>query len=143
MPYTLEIIALECIKNQEVDGDEIVIKLNDQVMFHWEDTGYRWAAELKLDDWTNFYDFRMNKMRTKAGDVSVPAYADYGFALPDLQGETVVELWESDEGNLFRRGDDKLGRLVVSEASASDTWQTHEFTDEGAHYVMTYGVVLQ
>jgi hypothetical protein len=140
MPYTLEIISLECLKNQELDGDEIVIKFNDKVMFHWEDTGYRWAVDLKLEDWTNFYNFRTNKMRTTAGEIDVPAYADFGFAISGLTGKNVVVLWESDEGNLFRGDDDKLGQLVVDESSIADVAQVHEFTDDGAHYRMVYAV---
>jgi len=141
MTYALEIVALECFKNQEVDGDEIVIKLNDKVLFHWEDTGYRWAAELKLEDWTNFYNFRTNKMRTQAGEISVPAYEDYGFVLRGLKGQTQITLWESDEGNIFRGDDDELGTLLVSEASAANEYQTHDFTGEGTHYRLTYAVV--
>ncbi|MEO0561183.1 MAG: hypothetical protein AAF125_03665 [Chloroflexota bacterium] len=143
MSYTLEIIALECLKNQELDGDEIVIKFNDQVMFHWEDTGYRWAAELKLDDWTNFYNFNTNKLRTMNGEVFVEAYADHGFLLEGLEGENVIGLWESDEGNLFRGQDDDLGQLVINEASASNEMQTHDYTGEGAHYRLTYAVVAE
>ncbi len=143
MAYALEIVALECLKNQEVDGDEIVIKLNDKVMFHWEDTGYRWASELKLEDWTNFYNFRTNKMRTQAGEVDVPAYADYGFVLRGLEGTTQISLWESDEGNVFRGEDDQLGVLSVDESQAAEEYQTHDFTGEGAHYRLTYVVVAE
>ncbi|MEM6281518.1 MAG: hypothetical protein AAF787_04935 [Chloroflexota bacterium] len=143
MPYALEIMALECLKNQELDGDEIVIKLNDKIMFHWEDTGYRWAAELKLEDWTNYYNFRENKLRTMNGDVQPEAYKDFGFVLANLTGPTVIELIESDERNLFRGGDDELGRLTVDESSAANTAQQYDFTDEGAHYRLTYAVVAQ
>lgn len=144
MSYALELLTLECLKNQEVDGDEIVIKFNDQVMFHWEDTGYRWAAELKLEDWTNHYDFRMNRLRIKDDKLTfVDAYEDFGFRLTELEGKNVVELWESDEGNFFRGKDDKLGQLVVSEESARDEVQTHDFQAEGAHYRLTYVVQLE
>lgn len=143
MAYAMEIIALECLKNQELDGDEIVLKLNGKVVFHWEDTDYRWAAELKLEDWTNFYNFRTNQMRTKAGVISVPAYADYGFVLRGLTEPTVIDLIESDEGNLFRGEDDELGRLVVDETNAAAEAQTHDFTGEGAHYRLTYAVVRE
>lgn len=143
MAYALEILALECLKNQEVDGDEIVLKLNDKVMFHWEDTGYRWAAELKLEDWTNYYDFRANKLRTMKGDIAVEAYNDFGFLLRGLTTETAIQLWESDEGNVFRGGDDDLGTLIVSESIASDQVQIHDFKAEGAHYRLAYAVVLE
>jgi hypothetical protein len=143
MPYTLEIIALECLKNQELDGDEIVIKFNDKVMFHWEDTGYRWAAELKLEDWTNFYNFRTNRMATMNGEIEVEAYKDFGFVLSGLTGNSVIGLWESDEGNFFRGEDDDLGQLTVNEASALNEVQTHDFTGEGAHYRLSYAVVLE
>ncbi|MEL6149415.1 MAG: hypothetical protein AAFV33_09305 [Chloroflexota bacterium] len=143
MPYALEIMALECLKNQELDGDEIVIRLNDKIMFHWEDTGYRWAAELKLEDWTNYYNFRENKLRTMNGDVQPDAYKDFGFVLANLTGPTVIELIESDEGNLFRGEDDELGRLTVDESSAANTAQQYDFTGEGAHYRLTYAVVAQ
>lgn len=140
MPYALEIISLQCLKNQEIDGDEIVMHFNGKVMFHWEDTGHRWAAELKLDEWTDFYDFRNNRMRTKGGEISVPAYADYGFFFTPLEGETVIDLVESDEGNLLRGGDDHLGRLVVSEAQIADHAYTVDFTAEDAHYRLTFAV---
>jgi hypothetical protein len=142
MAYHLELLALQCLKNQEVDGDEIVVKLDGKTIFHWEDTTYRWAAELKLDDWTDYYDFRQNQLRTKAGTIEVEEYKDFGFLLTNLTEPTVVELWESDEGNLFRGEDDKLGTLVVDEQSASPQAQTHDFTAEGAHYRMTYAVVV-
>ena len=143
MPYALEILALECLKNQELDGNEIVIKFNDKTMFHWEDTGYRWAAELKLEDWTNYYDFRNNRMRTMAGDVEVDAYKDFGFLLRGLTGQHKIELWESDEGNVFRGEDDHLGSLVVDESSAANVAQTHDFTGEKTHYRLTYAVVME
>jgi len=143
MPYAMELVALECLKNQELDGDEIVVKLNDRVVFHWEDTGYRWAAELKLEDWTNFYNFQTNMLRTMNGEVEAEAYADYGFVLRGLEGDTVVGVWESDEGNVFRGEDDDLGQLVINENSASNEFQTHDFTGEGAHYRLTYAVVLE
>lgn len=143
MAYALEIIALECIKNQELDGDEIIIKFNDKVMFHWEDTGYRWAAELKLEDWTNFYNFRTNKMNTMAGEIEVDAYKDYGFVLQGIEGQTIIGLWESDEGNLFRGEDDDLGQLHIDESMSSNQAQTYDFTGEGAHYRMTFAVVAQ
>ncbi len=143
MAYALEIIALQCLKNQELDGDEIVIKFNEKVMFHWEDTGYRWAAELKLEDWTDYYNFRTNKMRTMEGEIEVEAYKDYGFVLTDLTDPVSIELWESDEGNVFRGEDDKLGTLTVDENSAADVAQTYDFTGDGAHYRLTYAVVAQ
>jgi hypothetical protein len=143
MAYMLEIVALECLKNQELDGDEIVIKLNDKVMFHWEDTGYRWAAELKLPDWTNYYDFRTNKMRTSEGEKTAEAYKDFGFLLQNLTGDTVIGLWESDEGNLFRSGDDDLGHLVLNESHIADYLQSYDFTGEGAHYRLTFAVMPQ
>ncbi len=142
MAYHLELLALQCLKNQEVDGDEIVIKLDGKTIFHWEDTDYRWAAELKLDDWTDYYDFRNNLLRTKAGNVEVEEYKDFGFLLTNLTEPTTVELWESDEGNLFRRDDDKLGTLVVDERSASQQAQTYDFTAEGAHYRLTFAVLV-
>lgn len=141
MAYALELIALQCFKNQELDGDEIVVKFNGQVIFHWEDTGYRWAAELVLDDFTDFYNFRENVMRTKAGMVPVPAYADHGFLVSGLTGDTVIELIESDEGNLFRREDDELGKFAVNEGNISNEMFTYDFTGEGAHYRMTFAVM--
>lgn len=141
MPYSLEIIALQCIKHQEMDGDEIVVKFNDQIMFHWEDTGYRWASTLVTDDVTDFYNFRTNMMRTKAGDVPAEAYADYGFLLTGLSGNNTIQLVESDEGSLFRGGDDNLGKLTVSEANIANEMQQADFTGEGAHYRLTFAVL--
>lgn len=143
MAYALEIVALECLKNQEFDGDEIVIQFNDRTIFHWEDTGFRWAAELKLDDWTNFYNFRTNKLRTSAGEVDVPAYADFGFLVRNLTEPTTITLLESDEGSVFRGGDDVLGRFTVTEENASDQLLSYDFTNEGAHYRMTFAVVRE
>ncbi|MFZ4813513.1 MAG: hypothetical protein ACOYL5_03175 [Phototrophicaceae bacterium] len=140
MPYSIEFISLQCLKNQELDGDEIYLKFNDQVVFHWEDTGYHWAAELLIDDLTDYYDFRANLLRTKQGNIAVGAYADYGFLFSGLEGESRVELWESDEGNVFRGGDDDLGTLRITEANISNEAQQAQFTLQNTHYVLTFGV---
>ena len=43
MAYKVQLIALRCYSAQEADGDEIYVKVNEEIVFEAEVLGYKFA----------------------------------------------------------------------------------------------------
>lgn len=140
MTYTIHLVLLECLEGQEFDGDEPYLKLNDKVVWSWDDAGLKMHDQLNAKDWTNAYDFRTCKYRTLQGWEVSRSYKPEDFTFPGLSGETSIQLWEADEHEILRGDDDFLGELVVHEENVRMGPQLVEFSQNGAFYVLTYRV---
>lgn len=139
--YTLNLVLLECLEGQELDGDEPYIKLNGEKIWTWELLGRKMHDSLNAQAWTNAFDFRTGKFRTLQGWEQSPNYNAGQFEFANLQGETRLELWEADEHEALRGDDDFLGELVLTVDSARIGMQMTVFDQNNALYQLTYRVV--
>ena len=139
--YTLNLILLECLEGQELDGDEPYIKLNGERVWSWEKAGRKMQDNLNSEAWTNAFDFRTGKFRTLEGWESSPNYTAGDFEYTNLTGETILELWESDEGELLRGDDDFLGEIKLTVDNARLNEQVVVFNQSNAMYQLTFRLV--
>ncbi len=136
--YTLHLILLECHQQQEFDGDEPYLKVNGTVCFEWEKISKRFSSELASPQHTDAFDFRTGKVRTLHGWEASGNYLPEDFIFPNLNGETAIELWESDEGEWFRGGDDFLGEVLVNASQISHAEHEYLFDMHSALYRLVY-----
>lgn len=136
--YTLSLHLLECLEGQEFDGDEPYLKLNGETVWSWDMAGRKMHDTLNSPSWTNAFDFRTGKYRTLEGWEQSANYTQGDFDFTGLSGETKIELWESDEGELLRGDDDFLGELVLTIDHARLGEQTVVFNQSNAMYQLTF-----
>lgn len=139
--YTLNLILLECLEGQEFDGDEPHLKINGETVWSWERMGRKMSDTLNSKAWTNAFDFRTGKFRTLEGWESSENYDAGDFDYGNLKGETRVELWEADEHEALRGGDDFLGEIVLSIDNARLGEQVVVFNQSNAMYQLTFRLV--
>jgi hypothetical protein len=141
--YKLHLILLECLEGQEFDGDEPYIKLNSERIWGWDQMGRKMQDNLNSKAWTNAFDFRTGKFRTLEGWEQSENYTEGQFDFENLQGETTVELWESDEHEALRGDDDFLGEIKLTAENARLGEQIVVFNQNNAMYQLTFRLVAE
>ena len=141
--YSLSLILLECLEGQEFDGDEPYLKLNGETIWRWDLAGKKMHDTLNAVAWTNAFDLRNGKFRTLEGWAPSPHYQSGQFEFKGLSGQTVLELWESDEGETLRGEDVFLGSLTINLESVRMGDQIVEFNQNDALYQLIYRVSLE
>jgi len=132
--YTLQLVGLKCLEAQELDGDEIVLRLNGAPV--WSSGRFklhhRPAGEAQVDQ----FDFANGQRHGAAGWQMLMPYNPGDYLFKDLVGDSFFELWEADPLN---RHDD-LGRARVSAGDAGRGQISIVFAREGAQYMLIYRV---
>ena len=134
MTYTIKLVGLECFKAEEVDGDEIYIKLNGKKV--WEAAPDKMSARPEHDDWVSHYDFEGGRKQTGVGWVPLAAYNPHEFEFKNQSGDSVLQLWDAD----VLTDDDLLGQTPIDQSQASGGHISVVFQRVGAHYRLTYKV---
>ena len=137
--YTLRLLKLECLQQQELDGDEVFITIGDRIIWQSERLRLTMVAELRRPEQFNVYDFERGMLHGIKGWVRDVVYTPSDFELTNLGDSLTLQLWESD--GIFKGGDDMLGQVVVSPLAArSKTNTVVTFSDKDARYRLTYRV---
>lgn len=138
--YTLRLLKLECLQQQEMDGDEIFMTIGDRIVWQSERLRLTMVAELRRKEQFNMYDFERAMLHGVGGWVRDVVYAPSDFELRHLNEALTLQLWESD--GIFKGGDDMLGQVVVSPLAARARTNTVvTFSDKDARYRLTYRVL--
>ena len=135
--FTLRLMLLECFQAQELNGDEIYIKLNDQVIWTWERSRTRFSHDVSRPDVIDRLDFAGARQRGGQGWQSVHELDPNAFVFSDLSGTAILELWDAD--TLTR--DDLFGRTPIRLLDAGRGDIAVLFQDQGARYRLTYQVM--
>jgi HEAT repeat protein len=137
--YTLRLLKLECLQQQELDGDEVFITIGDHIIWQSERLHLTMVAELRRGEQFNMYDFKRAMLHGVNGWVRDVVYTPADFELRNLDEALTLQLWESD--GVFKGGDDMLGQVVISPLAAqSKTNTVVTFSDNDARYRLTYRV---
>ncbi|HVU10980.1 MAG TPA: hypothetical protein VHD90_06865 [Phototrophicaceae bacterium] len=135
--YTIRLIALDCFTAEELDGDEIYIKLNAAKI--WEARPDKMSHALIRAAQVREYDFAQGRKLTHAGWLAMDSFRPEDFAFPNEDGRSVLQLWDADA--LTR--DDLLGETPIDAAQAGGGNISVVFRRSGAHYRLTYKVEVQ
>lgn len=138
--YTLRLLSLRCAQSQEADGDEIYLNLNGETIFSWEKLDRKFYHRIKSEGHITSFDFRTCRYSTDDGDDLAEAYTPQDFVFREMGDPIVFDLWECDEGELFRGDDDHLGQLVISTESIEAGEQLYIFTQSDCEYELRYTV---
>lgn len=134
MVYMIRLVALECFQAEEIDGDEIYIKLNGEKV--WEASPDKMNSRPEASDWVSHYDFADGRKLTTLGWVPLTPYDPQAFLFRDQSGDSVMQLWESDR----LTSDDLLGQAPIDASQASGGSISVVFQRVGARYRLTYKV---
>ncbi|MGB1285805.1 MAG: hypothetical protein ACPG7F_04660 [Aggregatilineales bacterium] len=141
MTYTLQLISLTCLAVQEVGGDEIYLKLNDDIIFTWQQLGKTFNNVPVFPEQTDSFNFQTCQYRTKTGQQGTPHYKGTHFTFRNLSTVVQIELWESDEGEYLRGDDDCFGVLEVDASHEDKHGKRIVFNYKGAIYALQYRVI--
>lgn len=137
MAYTIRLLGLECLMSQEIDGDEIYLKLNGAQV--WEAQPDKMSHLLDQNVSVSAFDFATGQKLTGKGWVLMPAYKPDQFILSGLNGDSVLQIWDAD----MLTSDDLLGQTPIDASQASGGKISVVFQRIGAHYRLTYQVELE
>lgn len=134
MPFTIKLVALECFKAEEVDGDEVYIKLDGSKV--WEATPDKMMPVPDQEHRVSHFDFAGARKRARDGWIPLMPYNPGSFIFKDQSGDVVLQLWDAD----VLTTDDLLGQTPIDESQASGGNISVVFQRLGAHYRLTYKV---
>lgn len=134
MTYTIRLIALECLRAEELDGDEIFIKCNGVKV--WAAHPDRMRAVIEDNNFVNHFDFAEGRKHTREGWLSLDPFSPDMFAIEVESGSAVLQLWEADT----LTSDDLFGQTPVDASQASGGSISVMFQRLGANYRLTYRV---
>jgi hypothetical protein len=134
MAYTIRLIALECLRSEELDGDEVYIKCNGAKI--WEAAPDKMHSVIDHDEFVNHFDFAEGRKQTKTGWVALQPFKPEAFAVRAERADSVIQLWEADLLN----PDELLGQTPVDASQASGGSISVVFQRLGANYRLTYRV---
>lgn len=135
MTYTVQLIAIKCIEAQELNGDEVLLKLNGVTV--WQSGRWHLHHHPTRDDQVSEFDFTNGRRLGAAGWEMLTPYNPKDYIFTNLSGDAVLELWEEDF-----LGNDFLGRSPITERDAGRGYITVAFVRDGANYLLTYQVVV-
>jgi len=134
--FTLKLVLLECFQAQELDGDEIYIKLNDRVIWTWKTAHERFSHDTTHPHTIDKLDFAQARKHGANGWASATIDPE-AYVFNGLTGGAVLELWDADT---FRR-DDLIGRAPVSPSDGGHGAISVVIQGDGAYYRLTYEVI--
>lgn len=134
MAYTIKLIGLECFRAEEVDGDQIYIKLNGAKV--WEAHPDRMLPTPEHDGLVSHYDFAGARKQTHDGWIPLMPYTPEQFVFEEQTGVAALQLWDADA----LTSDDLLGETPIDASQASGGNISVVFQRSGAHYRLTYKV---
>jgi hypothetical protein len=134
MPYTIKLIALECFSAEEVDGDEVYLKLNGSVI--WKADPDKLIHHPDAPHHVSQFDFANGRKLTAEGWLPMMPYNPDDFIFKDQTGGSVVQLWDAD----VLTNDDLLGQTPIDETQAGGGHISVVFRRLGGHYRLTYQV---
>ncbi len=132
--YTMQLLSLECIEAQELDGDEIYITLNRQTL--WKAHPEKMINKPTHKRQVRSYDFANGRKLMADGWHADPALQLGALPLPVQDGEVHLQVWDKD----FLTSDDLLGDAVISARDAGRGMIMVVFERDGGHYNLTYRV---
>src|SRR5215211_1300671 len=132
MAYTIQIIGLECVTSEEIDGDETYLTLNQRKIWEAHPDKMSHAAHGSVSQ----FDFLEGRKLSQTGWVSIANFQPSSLVFKRLSGETALQLWDADTLS----PDDLLGETPVDESQASGGNISVVFQRRGAHYRLTYKV---
>lgn len=132
--YVLHLIALECLRAQELDGDEIYLRLNGEEVWALDRHAHM-SQNPEQARCYNIMDFASGRRQGAAGWEPIPSFAADSLSW-SFSGEAVVEIYEADTFS----GDDLIGRQHVTGKDADRGLITAHYEREGAHYALSYRV---
>ncbi len=131
MAYSLQLLALECMQPQELDGDETYLTLDGRQV--WSAGEYRMSRTLAAANRCSQVDFAAGRVLTRDGWVDVEQEP---MVFPGLAGQVMAQLWDSDS----LTSDDLLGETPISETDSGRGKISVQFTRDGGIYRLTYAV---
>lgn len=134
MSYTIRLVSLECFKAEEIDGDEIYLKLNGAKV--WAAAPDKMAPIAVDHASVRQFDFVGGRKQTAAGWVPLMPYSPDNFTFKDQNGTAVIQLWDADT----LTSDDLLGQTPVDATQGGGGNISVVFQRLGAHYRLTYKV---
>ena len=134
MAYTIRLVGLECFKSEEIDGDEIYIKLNGKQV--WEAHPEKMSHLLDQNVSVSHFDFAEGRKLTSRGWVLMPSYQPESYVFKGQSGDSVLQVWDADS----LTSDDLLGQSPVDASQSSGGNISVVFQVMGAHYRLTYKV---
>ena len=134
MTYTIKLVGLECFKSEEIDGDDIYIKLNDDKV--WAVHPERMSHTADHEHFVSQFDFAGGRKLTQEGWQMIMPYDPGDYIFKDQSGNSVLQLWEID----LLTKHDLFGQTPIDEAQATGGNISVIFRRQGAHYRLTYKV---
>ena len=134
MTYTLQLVSLECVQAQELNGDEAYLTLNGDKI--WSADREKMSADLSHAHRCSTVDFASGRLLTNEGWIALLTSKRDAFRFSGLSGVAVLQLWDDD--TLSR--DDLLGETPISETDIGRGQISVVFTRDGARYRLTYQV---
>ncbi len=134
MAYTIKLVGLDCFTAEELDGDEIYIKLNGEKV--WEAHPDKMSHALAGEHQVSQYDFAQGRKHTQTGWLPLDSFRPEDFAFQNEDGTSTLQLWDADVGTR----DDLLGETPIDASQASGGNISVVFRRSGAHYRLTYHV---
>ena len=135
--FTLKLLLLECFQAQELNGDEIYIKLDGRVIWTWKTNHDRFSHDISRPHTIDQFDFANGRKHGADGwqDAGIEPQA---FVFNSLSGSAVLEVWDAD--TLMR--DDLIGRAPVRATDGGHGAIAVVIQGEGAYYRLTYEVII-
>ena len=134
MTYTIKLISLECFKAEEIDGDEVYLKLNGAKV--WEASPDKMTPLAVAHDSVRHYDFAGGRKQTGEGWIPLMPYNPDLFVFKEQLGPAVLQVWDADT----LTSDDLLGQTPIDETQGGGGNISVVFQRLGAHYRLTYKV---
>src|SRR5664279_3149731 len=131
MSYTVKLVNLECFAAEEIDGDEVYIKLNGAKV--WAAHPDKMTHVPKDDHTVNQYDFAGGYKHTHAGWLPLTPDDPKQFVFSGQSGAAVLQLWDTDAITSH----DLLGETPIDPSQASGGNISVVFKRLGAHYRLT------
>ncbi|MFZ4816586.1 MAG: HEAT repeat domain-containing protein [Phototrophicaceae bacterium] len=139
-PYTLQLVELICDQNQESDGDEIYLKLGEQIVWATQALKRTMVANITRSEQINHYHFERVQVQGEDGWQADSTYRAEQFRFSALSRPTALQVWEAD--GVFRGGDDFIGQVVVTPNDAALDFVRVQVAGMGARYTVVYRVMV-
>lgn len=135
--FTLKLVLLECFQAQELNGDELYIKLDDRVIWTWKTTHIRFSHDTSRSHTIDKLDFAQARKHGADGWETIDLDPE-SFVFSGLVGGAMLELWDADTFT----PDDLLGRAPVRPSDGGHGAISVVIQGDGAYYRLTYEVLI-
>jgi hypothetical protein len=131
--YSVQLLSLRCLESQELNGDEIELKFNDQTI--WSSGNMKMHPRPTSAQQIKQFDFATGKVYGRNGWAFATPFTTSAFTFYNLVNETRFELWEQDTH-------ETLAKSPVSARDAGHGNISIVFARDGARYILTYRVTV-